>query len=215
MGLLIERTTTTGPVLVAGDVRATPVSSVVIVRWPSGAFVWNRPSSVVVERGGRVKRLPIHGVTRILQIGVLNMIDTFGGVAKNGQSARDLAEKAFDRIYAAAQPGAVFSPPVVSGEYTIITASEVTAGGGFGFGEGSAPSPESAEMNANGQPTNVAGGGGGGGGSMGRPVAAIVIGPDGVRVQPIVDATKIALAAIGAWLSIAFLLVRRARSAKS
>jgi uncharacterized spore protein YtfJ len=109
----------------------------------------------------------------------------------------------------------VFSPPVVSGEYTIITASEVTAGGGFGFGEGSAPSPESAEMNANGQPTNVAGGGGGGGGSMGRPVAAIVIGPDGVRVQPIVDATKIALAAIGAWLSIAFLLVRRARSAKS
>jgi hypothetical protein len=29
---------------------------------------------------------------------------------------------------------------------------------------------------------------------MGRPVAAITIGPDGVRVEPIVDATKIAIA---------------------
>jgi uncharacterized spore protein YtfJ len=215
MGVLIERTTTTGPVVVAGDVRVTPESSVVIMRLPFGAFVWNRPSAVVVERGGRVERLPIHGVTRIFQIGVLKMIDTFGGVAKNSHAARELSEKAFERIYAAAQPGAVFSPPVTSGEYTIITASEVAAGGGFGFGEGSNPTQESAETSANGQPTNVAGGGGGGGGSMGRPVAAIVIGPDGVKVQPIVDATKIALAAIGAWLSIAFLLVRRARATKS
>jgi uncharacterized spore protein YtfJ len=37
-------------------------------------------------------------------------------------------------------------------------------------------------------------GGGGGGVTMGRPVAAIIIGPDGVTVEPIVDATKIAIA---------------------
>ena len=35
---------------------------------------------------------------------------------------------------------------------------------------------------------------GGGGGSAGRPVAAIIIGPEGVRVEPVVDVTKIALA---------------------
>jgi hypothetical protein len=46
-------------------------------------------------------------------------------------------------------------------------------------------------------------------------VAAIIIGPDGVKVEPVVDATKIALAAIGAWLSIALLLARRARATRS
>jgi hypothetical protein len=45
-------------------------------------------------------------------------------------------------------------------------------------------------------------------------VAAIVIGPDGVKIEPIVDVTKIGLAAIGAWLSIALLLARRARASK-
>ena len=33
---------------------------------------------------------------------------------------------------------------------------------------------------------------------MGRPVAIIVIGPDGVTVKPVVDLTKLALAAITA-----------------
>jgi uncharacterized spore protein YtfJ len=135
-------------------------------------------------------------------------------VAKNNESdkMRELGETVFEKIYAAAQPGAVFSPPVVSGAYTVITASEVAAGGGFGFGSGSGPTQGSEETPASGEASRVGGGGGGGGGgSSGRPVAAIVIGPDGVKIQPIVDATKVALAAIGAWLSIAFLLVRRSR----
>jgi hypothetical protein len=37
-------------------------------------------------------------------------------------------------------------------------------------------------------------GGGGGGVTLGRPVAAITIGPEGVYVEPIVDVTKIAIA---------------------
>ena len=45
-------------------------------------------------------------------------------------------------------------------------------------------------------------------------MAAIFIGPDGVKIEPVVDVTKIGLAAIGAWLSIALLLVRRARASK-
>jgi len=146
------------------------------------------------------------------------VIDTFGGKTSESQDMHALSQAMIDKIYAAAQPGAVFSAPVVAGSNTIITASEVAAGGGFGFGSGSGARPGSSagpafdQPNASGQAAPASrSGGGGGGGSSGRPVAAIVIGPDGVKVEPIVDPTKIALAAIGAWLSIALLLVRRAR----
>jgi len=68
MGALIERKTTTGQTIVVGNVWATPEARVVSVRLPFGAFVWNRPSAVVVERGGRVERLPIVDVSRIAQV---------------------------------------------------------------------------------------------------------------------------------------------------
>jgi uncharacterized spore protein YtfJ len=92
----------------------------------------------------------------------------------------------------------------------------VGAGGGFGFGVGTAP----AETELNGvaaEAKQAAGGagGGGGGGSMGRPIAAIVIGPNGVKVKPIVDATKVALAAIGAWSAVAFVAARVSRGKKA
>ncbi len=47
---------------------------------------------------------------------------------------------------------------------------------------------------------NVGGGNGAGGGGrvLSRPVAAIVITPSGVRVEPIVDATKLGMAALTA-----------------
>jgi len=145
------------------------------------------------------------------------MIDTFGGMTADAQQTRELSNAMIEKIFAAAQPGAVFSAPVVSGAYTIVTASEVAAGGGFGFGSGSGSGSEASAETALGNAASLPGGaagGGGGGGSSGRPVAAIVVGPDGVKVEPIVDTTKIALAAIGAWLSIALLLVRRARGRK-
>jgi uncharacterized spore protein YtfJ len=107
-----------------------------------------------------------------------------------------------EKIFAAAQPGAVYSAPVVSGDYTVITASEVTAGGGFGFASGfSQQKSEQAQGDAQAaaSPGGSGGGGGGGGGSSGRPVAVVVIGPDGVRVKPVLDATKLALAGITAW----------------
>lgn len=89
------------------------------------------------------------------------------------------------KLFDVYQPGVVFSEPTTSGDHTVITASEVYAGVGLGFGRGSGGAPD----------TNGEGsGGGGGGGSAGRPVAAIIIGPKGVTVEPIVDVTKIALA---------------------
>jgi uncharacterized spore protein YtfJ len=121
-------------------------------------------------------------------------------------------DKLFDKVLVAAQPSAVFSSPVVSGAYTVITASEVMAGGGLGFGTGTGP-VTTAQANGKAATREVAqgSGGGGGGGSHGRPIAAILIGPDGVKVQPIVDATKIALAAMAAWGSVALLAIRLAR----
>lgn len=91
----------------------------------------------------------------------------------------DQAAGVIGRLFDVAQPNAIFGKPVVQGQYMVITASEVAVGMGIGFGVGG---------DAGG------GGGGGGGASMGRPVAAILIGPDGVRVEPIVDPTKIAIA---------------------
>jgi uncharacterized spore protein YtfJ len=135
------------------------------------------------------------------------------------EQMREQNEKIVDKIYAAAEPGVVFSAPVVSGEYTVITASEVMGFGGFGFGTGSGPTRAQSSPTDNGRepqasdsPDVASGaGGGGGGGSVGRPVAAIVIGPNGVKVEPIVDVTKLALAGITTWGSIAFMIMRMVR----
>lgn len=107
-----------------------------------------------------------------------------------------------DKVFAAAQPGLVFSAPLVAGAYTIITASEVMAGGGFGIGGGTDQSLTNNTTTAGGH------GGGGGGGASARPVAAIVIGPEGVKVKPIFDITKVALASITAWGAIGIMAVR-------
>jgi uncharacterized spore protein YtfJ len=141
------------------------------------------------------------------------VIETFGGSASAPEAARELSKTALDKIYAAAQPGVVFSPPVVSGAYTVITASEVAAGGGFGFGGGSGPASAESAAGIT-QETAGGSGAGAGGGSMGRPVAAIVVGPEGVEVKPIVDRTKIAIAALGAWSAIGMMLMRARAKAR-
>lgn len=104
------------------------------------------------------------------------------------------------RLFQVAEPGAVFSAPVTAGDHTVITASEISIGMGLGFGSGAGgPAQEKAEAESESESntsTEGSGGGGGGGGggfSAGRPVAAIIISPAGVRVEPVVDATKIAI----------------------
>ena len=129
------------------------------------------------------------------------------------ERTQEHAVAAMQTIVSAARADAVYGNPVTVGDYTIITASEVAAGGGFGFGGGSGPAPVSSAA-ATGEPAQakaVGGGGGGGGGSTARPVALIVIGPAGVEVRPVVDVTKIALAVLtgaGAAL-LAYLRIRR------
>ena len=118
------------------------------------------------------------------------------------------------RLFKVAQPGTVYSEPVTAGEHTIITASEVMVGMGFGYGAGGGTGPKAADSEGSGRDeAGIGGGGGGGGASSGRPVAIISIGPQGVRVEPVVDVTKVALAfatAIGTML-ITLSRMRRAR----
>jgi uncharacterized spore protein YtfJ len=52
------------------------------------------------------------------------------------------------------------------------------------------------------------GGSAGGGGSSGRPVAVIVVGPDGVQVKPIFDVTKFGLAVLTAWAALLVNMMR-------
>jgi uncharacterized spore protein YtfJ len=137
--------------------------------------------------------------------------------------AGEQVPKMLERLLAAAKPDAVFGQPVESGSYTIITASEVTSGGGFGLGTGRGPEPKpdakqsppaQAAPPADGR--TIGGGGfGGGGGSMGRPVAIIAIGPSGVTIRPVVDVTKVVLAALTASATVFGLrrATRRARKA--
>lgn len=143
-----------------------------------------------------------------------------------GVEIHTTTEKGFgvlDKLIATARPEAVFQPPIVTGDYAVITASEVSCGLGLGFGGGYgeapglkgrhdvdpetgdddpglktrhdiAPTDEGLKTRHDIGPGGEGVGGGGGGFSTGRPVAAISIGPDGVHVEPIVDATKVALA---------------------
>lgn len=94
-----------------------------------------------------------------------------------------------DKFLSAADVEAVYSPPVSQGENVVIPAAEVLSLVGFGLGSGGGSQGTTENPN-----TGSGGGGGGGGRVLARPVAAIIMSPDGVRVEPIVDVTKIALA---------------------
>src|SRR5262245_29489653 len=92
-----------------------------------------------------------------------------------------------DKFLTAANVEAVYGPTVSQGENVVIPAAEVLSivGFGLGAGGGSQVSTEATSGNANGS----GGGGGGGGRILSRPVAAIIMTPHGVRVEPSVDVT--------------------------
>lgn len=109
--------------------------------------------------------------------------------AEPGAAAR--VTTAFERLVSAGDVSKVYGKPIQKGDATIIPAAEVLAIGGFGAGSGMGADPL----------TKRRGGGGGGGGGariLARSVAVIVATPEGVRVRPVVDFTKIALAALTA-----------------
>ena len=148
-------------------------------------------------------------------------------ILKNQENSAAILEKFVDT----ARPTSVFAPPLSAGDYTIITASEVYIGMGVGFGGGGGSAPATPEVSIGDQPqteqptdkedvegfgpgSGLGYGGGGGGVALGRPVAAITIGPDGVNVEPIVDATKIAIALFTTLGAMALMFSRMNRASQ-
>jgi uncharacterized spore protein YtfJ len=119
--------------------------------------------------------------------------------------AIDMVQSSMENFIAVADVKRVYGQPVQHGETIIIPAAEVVAGMGFGAGYG-AGGPDDAN--------GVGGGGGGGGKALARPVAVVIADDEGVRVEPVVDPTKIALAALtaaGFILSTLFKMVSMGR----
>ncbi len=120
----------------------------------------------------------------------------------------DMVKDTMDKFLAAASVEAVYGEAIHSGDNLIIPTAEVLSGMGFGMGVGVG---NNAVKDEHGTPTqNSAGGGGGGGGGriLSRPVAVVIASPDSVRVEPVVDVTKIALAALTAGGFILGMLLR-------
>ncbi len=129
----------------------------------------------------------------------------------------DKANELLERLFEVANPSSVYSPPVESGDYKVITASEVRIGMGVGYGMGGGYGPGVKENNGEDESelsSGYGGGGGGGGVAAGRPVAAIEIGPQGVRVEPIVDPTKIAIAFFTTIISMIAMMSKMRRATR-
>ena len=71
--ITVQWQTISGSPVTVGGITVTPQSQALIVRWPFGGFVWNRPVAILVERGGprSVERIRVVDVTRIIQLGLL------------------------------------------------------------------------------------------------------------------------------------------------
>lgn len=145
-----------------------------------------------------------------------------GGVQFTGVKSEEEGIRLMNRLVDVAQPESVFGEPITVGDYTLITTSAVSAGLGYGFGGGYGPTPQNQEEGAQAAagstegPGQMVGGSGGGGGgfSTGRPVAVISVGPDGVRVEPVVDLTKIGLAIFSTMASMIFAMGRVRRMSR-
>jgi uncharacterized spore protein YtfJ len=152
------------------------------------------------------------------------MSDEFDKVVVAAEKSQGRAAEAVEKLFDVAQPGSVFAEPVIAGDHTVITASEVSVGMGFGLGIGGGEGRggpktetnqdepvEEGEVEYEGEGSGLGGGGGGGGASLARPVAVISVGPEGVQVEPVVDPTKIAIALFTTLGSMFFMLSRMRR----
>lgn len=131
----------------------------------------------------------------------------------------EAVEAGIDKVLATASVNAVYGKPVRQGDTLIIPAAEVLSVTGFGMGEGSGTSPakpnetptEESSAAPQEEPKMSSGsgsGGGGGGKTFARPVAVIIVSPEGVEVRPVLDMTKIGLAAL---TTFGFMLATLAR----
>lgn len=121
----------------------------------------------------------------------------------------DMVKTTMEKFLSAASVDAVYGEVIQSGDTQIIPTAEVLSVMGFGMGAGVGNDQVNADQ---GQPVQTSGGGGGGGGRVfSRPVAVVIASPEGVHVEPVVDVTKVALAALTAGGFILGMLLRMLR----
>ncbi len=114
----------------------------------------------------------------------------------------DVLQKTVEVFLDGADARHVYGAPIREGDRVIIPAAEIMAGMSFGYGTGRGP------QSADGKTAPGGTGGGGVGKTFTRPVAVIIAEPDGVRIKPVFDPTKIILAAITAFGFMASTLLR-------
>ncbi len=115
--------------------------------------------------------------------------------------AMDVIDLTMERFLDTASVDLVYGDPVEHGDTMIIPTAEILVGLGFGAGYGggrSGKQEDEDEEREAGEGYGEGGGGGGGGRTFSRPVEIVVYSPEGVRVEPVVDVTKIALGALTA-----------------
>ena len=110
------------------------------------------------------------------------------------EAGLEMYQDTMEEFLAAADVRVVYGEPIQHDDTMIIPTAEVLCGLGFGVGSGSGTSNDNSDKPAQGSGS----GGGGGGRILSRPVAVVVASPEGVRVEPVVDITKIALAGLTA-----------------
>jgi uncharacterized spore protein YtfJ len=116
-------------------------------------------------------------------------------ISQPADAGLDVFQDTAEEFLAAADVRVVYGEPIQHDDTMIIPTAEVLCGMAFGIGSGSGTN---ADQNPD-QPSQGSGGGGGGGGRiLSRPVAVVVASPEGVRIEPVIDITKIALAGLTA-----------------
>lgn len=65
-----------GRSVTVGEMTITPQSQALVVRFPFGGLVWNRPVKVLVEQDGQFEEIPVVNVTgtAVLTFAALGMI---------------------------------------------------------------------------------------------------------------------------------------------
>jgi uncharacterized spore protein YtfJ len=130
-------------------------------------------------------------------------------IEQSAEAGLEMFQDTMEEFLAAADVRVVYGEPIQHDDTTIIPTAEVLCGLGFGVGSGRGTSNDDGSD----KPSEGIGSGGGGGGRiLSRPVAVVVASPEGVRVEPVVDITKIALAgltALGFMVSMMFRMSSR------
>jgi uncharacterized spore protein YtfJ len=105
-------------------------------------------------------------------------------VIEDPGQALDAAQEVMEDFIETADVSRVYGEPILHEETMVIPAAEVLAVAGFGAGYGAGGPQDSG---------GEGGGAGGGGKTFSRPVAVVIADQNGVRVEPVVDPTKIAM----------------------